>query len=93
MVKHTQTVCRQEPTNCLSVFNHFVGLTLKRLSEFICCRIACTSGLGTYVHFCLAVSKHAFEQPLHFIKRLLLYGGKTYDDQKDKVEFQEDYRN
>ena len=33
MVKHTQTICRQKPTNCLSVFDHFVGLTLKRLIE------------------------------------------------------------
>ena len=34
MVKHTQTIRRQqqEPTNCLSVFNHFVGLVLKGLS-------------------------------------------------------------
>ena len=31
MVKHTQTIHRQQPTNCLSVFNHFVGLALKRL--------------------------------------------------------------
>ena len=32
MVKHTQTIRRQKPTNCLSVFDHFVGLTFKRLS-------------------------------------------------------------
>ena len=31
MVKHTQTICRLLPTNCLSVFDHFVGLTLKGL--------------------------------------------------------------
>ena len=31
MVKHTQTIRRLLPTNCLSVFNHFVELTLKRL--------------------------------------------------------------
>ena len=31
MVKHTQTICRQQPTNCLSVFDHFVGLPLKGL--------------------------------------------------------------
>ena len=31
MVKHSQTICRQQPTNSLSVFNHFVGLTLKWL--------------------------------------------------------------
>ena len=31
MVKHTQTVRRQKPTNYLSVFDHFVGLALKGL--------------------------------------------------------------
>ena len=31
MVKHTQTIRRQKPTNCLSVFDHFVGLALKGL--------------------------------------------------------------
>ena len=33
MVKHTQKIRRQQPTNCLSVFNHFVKLALKGLSE------------------------------------------------------------
>ena len=32
MVKHTQTICRQQPTNCLNVFDHFVGLVLKGLT-------------------------------------------------------------
>ena len=32
MVKHTQTIGRQQPTNCLSVFDHFVRLMLKRLT-------------------------------------------------------------
>ena len=31
MVKHHQTICRLLPTNCLSVFGHFVGLALKVL--------------------------------------------------------------
>ena len=31
MVKHTQTICRQQPTNYLSLFEHFVGLVLKEL--------------------------------------------------------------
>ena len=31
MVKHTQTICRLLPMNCLCVFDHFVGLTLKGL--------------------------------------------------------------
>ena len=32
MVKRTQTIRRQFSTNCLSVFDHFVELVLKRLS-------------------------------------------------------------
>ena len=31
MVKHTQTIRWQQPTNCLIVFDHFVGLVLKEL--------------------------------------------------------------
>ena len=31
MDKHTETICRQQPTNCLSVFDHFVELALKGL--------------------------------------------------------------
>ena len=38
MVKHTQTIRRQQPMYCLSMFEHFVGLELKGLkllSDFI----------------------------------------------------------
>ena len=31
MVKYTQTVRREQPTNCLSVFDHFVKLAFKGL--------------------------------------------------------------
>ena len=31
MVKHTQTIRREKPTNCFSVFDHLVGLALKGL--------------------------------------------------------------
>ena len=31
MNKHAKTIRRQQPTNCLSVFNYFVGLALKGL--------------------------------------------------------------
>ena len=31
MAKHTQTICQQFATICLSVFDHFVGLVLKGL--------------------------------------------------------------
>ena len=34
MVKHTQTICWQKSTNCLSVFDHFVKLPLKGLIIF-----------------------------------------------------------
>ena len=32
IVKHTQTIRRLLPTNCLSVFDHFLGLALKGLN-------------------------------------------------------------
>ena len=35
MVKHTQIICRLFPMNCLSVFDHFVGLVLKGLISFV----------------------------------------------------------
>ena len=35
MIKQTQAVRRLLPTNCLSVFDHFVALLLKGLSELI----------------------------------------------------------
>ena len=31
MAKHAQKFGRQQPTNCLTVFDHFVGLVLKGL--------------------------------------------------------------
>ena len=34
MVKHTQTIHRLLPMNCLIVFDHFVGLALKGLTIF-----------------------------------------------------------
>ena len=33
MVKHTQKIRRQQPTNYLSVFEHFVELALKEFKE------------------------------------------------------------
>ena len=33
MVKQTQTIRRQQPTNYLSESHHFVGLALKRLTQ------------------------------------------------------------
>ena len=33
MAKHTQTIRRLLPTNCLGVFDHFVGLALTGLTN------------------------------------------------------------
>ena len=33
MAKHSQTIRQQQTTNCLSVFDHFVGLALKGLRD------------------------------------------------------------
>ena len=33
IVKHNQKIRRQQPTNCLSVFNHFVGLAFEGLTD------------------------------------------------------------
>ena len=34
MFKHTQTIRQQKLTNCLSMFDHLVGLPLKGLNQF-----------------------------------------------------------
>ena len=33
LVKHTQAISRQQPFNCLSVFDHFLGLTLDFIGD------------------------------------------------------------
>ena len=38
MVKHTQAIRRLLPTNCLSVFEHFVKLALKGLNKHAPCK-------------------------------------------------------
>ena len=35
MVKHTQIIRRQQPNNCLSVFDHYLGLALKGLTSIV----------------------------------------------------------
>ena len=39
MIKHTQRICQQIADNCLSVFDHFVGLALKGLTWYGKCVI------------------------------------------------------
>ena len=45
MVKHTHTIGRQQPTNCLSVFDHFTGLPLKGVRLTTCVIIMPLSGI------------------------------------------------
>ena len=33
MIQHTPSIRLQQPTNCLSVFEHFMGLALKGLNS------------------------------------------------------------
>ena len=35
MVKHTQTIRREQPMNCLSMFDHLVGLAFKGLKQMV----------------------------------------------------------
>ena len=35
MAKHTQTIRRQQPMNCLGVFDHFVGLAINGLTSSV----------------------------------------------------------
>ena len=50
MVRHTQTICRRQMTNCFSVFDHFVGLAFKELLLVI------------MVHILLAVNLNIFSE-------------------------------
>ena len=47
MVKHIQTIRRQQPTNCLSVFDHFVKLALKGLIIYLFISLRITTTLKT----------------------------------------------
>ena len=60
MVKHTQTNRRQQPKNCLSVFDNFVGLTHKGLIQIVeksdtlsICFVYCKSEDAVYCLLCV----------------------------------------
>ena len=53
MVKHTQTVRRQQLMNCLNVCNHFVGLTVKGLISF------CKTGINARSIMEYAIRNHS----------------------------------
>ena len=58
MVKYNQTIRRQKPTNCLSLFDHFMGLALKELTrmavqqgfeDFFPCKIIIQANLDIWM--------------------------------------------
>ena len=58
LVKHTQTICLLLQTTCLSVFDHFVGLSLEGFITFILLSIS-DMGLGkTLQSICIMASDY-----------------------------------
>ena len=63
MVKHTQTIRRQEPTNCLSVFDILWGWRLKGLEVLTLRNIPTSflaSLLNSHLHFFLTTHLQGF---------------------------------
>ena len=57
MVEHTQTIRLQQPTNCLNVFDHFVGFALKELIFMKIYQKKLGQSLSEkYLHFIMAVT-------------------------------------
>ena len=73
MVKHTQIICRLLPTNFLSVFDHFMGLTLKRLKcptgSIVKFQVVWASAATIFFYL---VPSQTIETPEHCV-RFLLY--------------------
>ena len=63
MVKHIQTVLWLLPTNCLSVFNHFMGLALKGLK-------ICFSTILPLLQLKNFLDTAAIASPLQIIKKI-----------------------
>ena len=61
LAKHTQTIRRQKPTNCLGVFDHFVRLALKELTAEV--RLVKPKGSAKHLQWSLFL-KIAAESPL-----------------------------
>ena len=75
MVKHTQTIWRQQPTNCLSVFDLFVALAFKGLKNGLSCyyylkevSLVCGDALIDYFDLILFIT---FSAEYNFRKSLL----------------------
>ena len=63
MVKHTQKIRRQKPTNCLSVFEHFVELALKGL------RFSCAANRLGITKNSSQIKQHVQRLPINSAKR------------------------
>ena len=48
MIKHTQILRQLLPTNCLNVFDHFMGLALKGLRTFLASETTVAAVLETF---------------------------------------------
>ena len=66
MVKHTQKIRRQQPTNCLSVFDHFLGLAVKQLTSMAMLRVSCR-----FLPVQLETLFEILESQNHIVKRLM----------------------
>ena len=56
--KHTQTTCHLRPANCLSVFDHFVGLALKGLKITLVNKENLMAELGSLTLVCNLYRDH-----------------------------------
>ena len=70
MVKHTQTIRRLFPTNCLSVIDHLLGLVLKGLMQYF---LQMFTPFRTYIHLHFNVFQYSvvnqavlFSKPIRF---------------------------
>ena len=94
MVKHTQTICWQKPTICLSVFDHFVKLELKGIISSIMKKHAYTNKKEHYTKiwptiFFFTKRQYVWPWKNHFVSCLTLtqfifLSGKKYSRWKQK---------
>ena len=69
MVKHTQTIRRQKPTNCLNVFDHLVGLALRGLTiEIFTIKLRVKQIIAIFTRVTFLIS---FDHPLCSLKPIL----------------------
>ena len=66
MGKHTQTIRRQKLTNCLSVFDHFVRLALKRLVKLLFTKLAFYITFTGFPKIPIHYTSHNLQLPVEF---------------------------